>query len=104
MLTLNEFIERDLKDLLKLFNKKQAQYAKDYDSLQDFRTGAKLQFGGDSNNQMFETLKGYMNKHVAFVYNNAVYADKLDESLGDMALYCIIAKYFKYMEDGQDVH
>ena len=88
----DEFLRRFqgiLKDTWKLVQKKNEQYSTN-DALANFTTGAKLQYHDGSPEWQFETLKDYMLKHVAHVYNNRLMGNGVRESLGDIATYCII--------------
>ncbi|MBR2882265.1 MAG: hypothetical protein IKB96_08075, partial [Prevotella sp.] len=42
---------------------------------------------------MFLAAKDFYNKHVAFVENSSADAVKLDESLGDIAVYAVIMEF-----------
>lgn len=87
-----EFLNRFqgiLTEIWKLVKRKNEQYATN-DALANFTTGAKLQYHDGSPEWQFETLKDYMLKHVAHVYNNRLMGNGVRESLGDIATYCII--------------
>ena len=81
-------------ELARLFKEKNKQYG-DKDPLANFRNGAMLARGSDSWSDMYETAKSYCLKHVAHVFGKTqtIDDDKLDESLGDIAVYCIIMLY-----------
>ena len=81
-------------ELTELFWEKNEQYG-DKDPLANFRNGALLQYGDDSWRSMYETAKGYAMKHVAHVFGGGQTIDeeKLDESLGDVSVYCVIMQY-----------
>lgn len=73
------------------FKTKNNQYKEgDADSLANFRAGAMLQYGKDGLPEMYETLKGYMLKHVAYIYNHPLDGKSVLESLGDIAVYAAI--------------
>lgn len=86
---INKFYE-----LAKLFKEKNKQYG-DKDPLANFRNGAMLQYGDDSREHMYETAKIYCLKHVAHVFGagQTINEEKISESLGDIAVYCIIMQY-----------
>ena len=87
-----EFLNRVqgiLTETWKLVKRKNEQYATN-DALANFSTGADLQYHDKAAEWQFETLKDYMLKHVAHVYNNRLMGNGVRESLGDIATYCII--------------
>lgn len=87
-----EFLNRFqgiLTEIWKLVKRKNEQYATN-DALANFSTGADLQYHDNAAEWQFETLKDYMLKHVAHVYNNRLMGNGVRESLGDIATYCII--------------
>ena len=87
-----EFLNRFrgiLTEIWKLVKRKNEQYATN-DALANFSTGADLQYHDKAAEWQFETLKDYMLKHVAHVYNNRLMGNGVRESLGDIATYCII--------------
>lgn len=73
------------------FEKKNNQYKTSRDPLANFSKGAVLRYGEDNMGTKYETLKDYMGKHIAHIYNNDITGDKVDESLMDIAVYSIIA-------------
>lgn len=86
---INKFYE-----LANLFKAKNKQYG-DKDQLANFRNGAMLQYGDDSWAYMYETAKSYCLKHVAHVFGagQTINDEKITESLGDIAVYCIIMQH-----------
>lgn len=87
-----EFLNRFkgiLNDTWKLVKRKNEQYSTS-DALANFTTGAELQYHDKSPEWQFETLKDYMLKHIAHVYNNMLTGNGVRESLGDIVTYCII--------------
>ena len=87
-----EFLNRFqgiMTEIWKLVKRKNEQYATN-DALANFTTGAELQYHDKAAEWQFETLKDYMLKHVAHVYNNRLMGNGVRESLGDIATYCII--------------
>ena len=76
-------------EIWKLVKRKNEQYATN-DALANFSTGADLRYHDKAAEWQFETLKDYMLKHVAHVYNNRIMGNGVRESLGDIATYCII--------------
>lgn len=85
---LNRF-QQILTETWKLVKRKNEQYSTN-DALANFTTGAELQYHDKSPEWQFETLKDYMLKHIAHVYNNRLMGNGVRESLGDIATYCII--------------
>lgn len=87
---LNKF-KKILDDTWNLAQKKNQQYG-DMDALANFKTGAQIMYPNDLTNYptMYKVLQGYMNKHVAHVYNNCIDGEKVRESLGDIVVYSII--------------
>jgi len=88
----DEFLRRFqqiLTDTWKLVKRKNEQYSTE-DALANFTTGAELQYHDKAPEWQFETLKDYMLKHVAHVYNNRLMGNGVRESLSDIATYCII--------------
>lgn len=85
-------VVKDMEELKALFLEKNIQYSV-IDPLANFRTGAMLQCGTDEYDSMYEVLKNYMGKHVAHVYNNSAGGVKVEESLHDIAVYCLIGAW-----------
>ena len=75
-----------------LFAEKQQQYSAGADPLSNFRTGALLEHRDGSYEKMYEVAKGYLNKHIAFLYDHGI-VDKTEESLRDMVVYGLIMLY-----------
>lgn len=90
---LSEFMYSQLDELEELFKKKHEQYSSGADELANFRRGALLNGRGDDAEGMFEELKAYMAKHIAFVYTHDIHGDKITESLKDIAVYSLIGLY-----------
>ena len=76
-------------DTWELCQQKNKQYGTD-DALANFRAGAALSEQDLNYPGMYKVLKEYMLKHVAHVYNNHIGGQGVRESLGDIAVYCII--------------
>lgn len=75
-----------------LYKQKAEQYAQG-DPLANFRGGAALQgLNPESLDDCFKVLLMYMAKHVAFVYQSGKLGNKVNESLGDIAVYANIAR------------
>lgn len=91
--SLSEFMYSQLDELEKLFKKKHEQYSSGTDELANFRRGALLNGRTDDAEGMFEELKAYMAKHIAFVYTHDIHGDKITESLKDIAVYSLIDLY-----------
>lgn len=92
---MNKFVCQQLDELKALFLQKQDQYATEEDELANFRCGALLNGRDDDEAGMFEELKGYMSKHIAFIYSHDIHGEKVAESLKDIAVYSLIALYMK---------
>lgn len=90
---LSKFMYSQLGELGELFQKKHEQYSSGADELANFRRGALLNGRGDDAEGMFEELKAYMAKHIAFVYTHDIHGDKIAESLKDIAVYSLIGLY-----------
>lgn len=86
------FIDDELERVADLFTEKQQQYSTSLDPLSNFRTGALLEHRDGSYEKMYEVAKGYLNKHIAFLYDHGI-ADKTEESLRDMVVYGLIMLY-----------
>lgn len=91
--------------LAELFKRKNSQYGSN-SPLANFRNGALLTYGDDDWPYMLEVAKGYCLKHVMQVFGAGtnIDTDKIDESLGDIAVYCIIMLYMvkKYKAESQE--
>ena len=90
---MSEFVCQQLDELEALFKKKHEQYSSDADELANFRCGALLNGRSDDAEGMFEELKAYMAKHIAFVYTHDIHGDTIAESLKDIAVYSLIGLY-----------
>lgn len=86
------FIDDELVRVGNLFTEKQQQYSAGADPLSNFRTGALLEHRDDSYEKMYEVAKGYLNKHIAFLYDHGI-VNKTEESLRDMVVYGLIMLY-----------
>lgn len=51
---------------------------------------------------MFEELKAYMAKHIAFVYTHDIHGGKIAESLKDIAVYSLIGLYMAELAKAED--
>lgn len=89
---LSEFMYSQLDELEKLFKKKHEQYSAGADELANFRRGALLEHHDGGYDMMYDVAKGYLNKHIAFLYDHGI-ADKTEESLRDMVVYGLIMLY-----------
>lgn len=74
-----------------LFAKKNKQYGHKDDEYANFRAGANLHYGRCELPEMFEELKNYCRKHVAFVDGADIREPKVEESLRDIIVYSMIA-------------
>lgn len=90
---MSEFVCQQLDELEALFKKKHEQYSSGADELANFRCGALLNGRTDDAEGIFEELKAYMAKHIAFVYTHDIHGDKITESLKDIAVYSLIGLY-----------
>lgn len=90
---MSEFVCQQLGELEKLFTEKHEQYSSGADELANFRRGALLNGRTDDAEGMFEELKAYAAKHIAFVYTHDIHGDKITESLKDIAVYSLIGLY-----------
>lgn len=86
------FIANELERVADLFAEKQQQYSTSLDPLSNFRTGALLEHHDGGYDMMYDVAKGYLNKHIAFLYDHGI-ADKTEESLRDMVVYGLIMLY-----------
>lgn len=99
---LSEFMYSQLDELEALFKKKHEQYSSGADELANFRRGALLNGRADDAEGMFEELKAYMAKHIAFVYTHDIHGDKITESLKDIAVYSLIGLYMAELAKEED--
>lgn len=86
------FIDDELNRVGNLFDEKHQQYSTSLDPLANFRTGAMLEHHDGGHDMMYEVAKGYLNKHIAFIYDHGI-VDKTEESLRDMVVYGLIMLY-----------
>lgn len=86
------FIDDELERVADLFAEKQQQYSAGADTLSNFRTGAMLEHHDGGYDMMYDVAKGYLNKHIAFLYDHGI-VDKTEESLRDMVVYGLIMLY-----------
>jgi hypothetical protein len=100
--SLSEFMYSQLDELEALFKKKHEQYSSGADELANFRCGALLNGHTDDAEGMFEELKAYMAKHIAFVYTHDIHGDKIAESLKDIAVYSLIGLYMAELAKQED--
>lgn len=82
---------KKLDQIKELFVMKNNQYATNTDPIANFSTGAMLLLGKDDMPARFETLKAYVSKHIAHVYNNELDGSKMPESIDDIICYFAIA-------------
>lgn len=88
-----KFMHEEIDNLHKLLeSKNNEQYALVH-PLTNFERGALIKFGNADLDAMFQVAKDYMLKHEAFVQDCGVANNKVGESLGDIAMYCLIMKY-----------
>ncbi len=99
---MSEFMYSQLDELEALFKKKHEQYSSGADELANFRRGALLNGRTDDAEGMFEELKAYAAKHIAFVYTHDIHGDKITESLKDIAVYSLIGLYMAELAKEED--
>lgn len=99
---MSEFVCQQLDELEALFKKKHEQYSSGADELANFRRGALLNGRSDDAEGMFEELKAYAAKHIAFVYTHDIHGDKITESLKDIAVYSLIGLYMAELAKAED--
>lgn len=99
---MSEFVCQQLDELEALFKKKHEQYSSGADELANFRCGALLNGRSDDAEGMFEELKAYAAKHIAFVYTHDIHGDKIAESLKDIAVYSLIGLYMAELAKAED--
>ena len=99
---MSEFVCQQLDELEALFKKKHEQYSSGADELANFRRGALLNGRADDAEGMFEELKAYAAKHIAFVYTHDIHGDKIAESLKDIAVYSLIGLYMAELAKAED--
>lgn len=99
---LSKFMCSQLGELAELFQKKHEQYSSGADELANFRRGALLNGHGDDAEGMFEELKAYAAKHIAFVYTHDIHGEKIAESLKDIAVYSLIGLYMAELAKAED--
>ena len=103
----SDFVDECLKEfaaLAELFERKNSQYGVN-SPLANFRNASLMACGDADWPYMFKVAKSYCLKHVAHLFGAGqnIDDDKLDESLGDIAVYCIIMLYMvkKYKAECQ---
>lgn len=99
---LSKFMYSQIDELEELFKKKHEQYSSGADELANFRRGALLNGRTDDAEGMFEELKAYVAKHIAFVYTHDIHGDKITESLKDIAVYSLIGLYMAELAKQED--
>lgn len=88
-----DFVLSSFEKKKELFLQKNKQYGAT-DPLANFRTVARMRYVDKQPYEgMFLAAKDFYNKHVAFVENSSADAVKLDESLGDIAVYAVIMEF-----------
>lgn len=91
----NEFVVQKFSELSEKFENKNKQYAVSADPLANFATGARLKYGKAGMPEMYETLKDYCRKHIAYVETHMIDGETLQDSLEDIAVYAVIALYMR---------
>lgn len=95
MTDFNEFVMQKFIELAEKFARKNKQYSCTDDNLANFSTGARLKYGKAGMSEMYETLKDYCRKHVAYVETHGIDGKTLQDSLEDIAVYAVIALYMR---------
>lgn len=95
MTDFTEFVVQKFNGLAEKFAKKNQQYSVSADPLANFMVGANLKYGNYSYDAMYETLKDYCRKHVAYVETHGIDGKTLQDSLEDIAVYAVIALYMR---------
>lgn len=95
-----EFVVNKLEELSKKFKLKNEQYTGETSmskcgELANFRIGALLKHGEAGYSEMYDCAKDYARKHIAYIESHDVFADSVEESLGDIAIYAVIMMYMK---------
>ena len=95
-----EFVVSKLEELSKKFKLQNEQYTGETSrsncgELANFRIGALLKYGQAGYSAMYECAKDYVRKHIAYIESHCVFADSVEESLGDIAIYAVIMMYMK---------
>ena len=90
-----KFVTNKFNELSEKFAKKNQQYSGSADPLANFSTGARLKYGKSGMTEMYETLKDYCRKHIAYVETHGLEGKTLQDSLEDIAVYSVIALYMR---------
>ena len=95
-----DFVVSKLEELSKKFKLKNEQYTGETSmskcgELANFRIGALLKHGEAGYSEMYDCAKDYVRKHIAYIESHDVFADSVEESLGDIAIYAVIMMYMK---------
>lgn len=98
-----KFVTNKFNELSEKFAKKNQQYSGSADPLANFSTGARLKYGKAGMPEMYETLKDYCRKHIAYVETHGIDGKTLQDSLEDIAVYAVIALYMRacYVDFGK---
>ena len=95
MTDFNEFVVQKFNELSEKFENKNKQYSSSTYPLANFSTGARLKYGKSGMTEMYETLKDYARKHIAYVETHGIDGKTLRDSLEDIAVYAVIALYMR---------
>lgn len=95
----NALIQDELQHIGNLFQTKNEQYKTTSDPLANFTAGAMLRYKKGDMPALYETLKDYVGKHIAHVYNNDLNGNKVSESLQDIVVYFLIARVIAKLEN-----
>jgi len=95
MIDFAKFMAKKFKELEWKFATKNQQYSCTADHLANFSAGARLKYGKAGMPEMYETLKDYCRKHVAYVETHGIDGKTLQDSLEDIAVYAVIALYMR---------
>lgn len=95
MIDFAKFMAKKFKALEWKFATKNQQYSCTAAHLANFSTGARLKYGKAGMPEMYETLKDYARKHIAYVETHRLDGNSLQDSLEDIAVYAVIALYMR---------
>ena len=98
-----ELVQSELEHIGELFKSKNDQYKTNDDPLANFTSGAMLRYKSAALPAQYETLKDYVAKHVAHIYNNDLNGQKVSESLQDIVVYFVIARVMSKLHNQDEV-
>lgn len=96
------FVLSKFDDLKSKFKIKHEQYkGSNADALANFRIGAQLKYGDASYENMYETAKDYVRKHIAYIESHNLMGETVQDSLTDIATYAVIMLYMRKCAEQQ---